>query len=67
MLQAFLFTGMPENWRLATVFCALTTVGDVVLLFALLALGRLLFGNARWFAPPRASRYVTIVAFGLVG
>ena len=65
MAQAPLFTGMPRDWRLATLFCALATIGDVVLLLAFVALGSVLFGDERWFTPPHVRRYAVITLVGL--
>jgi hypothetical protein len=39
MLQAPLFTGMPEGWLRATAICALATLGDGVLVGALALTG----------------------------
>ena len=65
MAQAPLFTGMPRDWRLATLFCALATIGDVVLLLAFVALGSVWFGAERWFTPPHVGRYAVITLVGL--
>src|SRR5712691_345061 len=65
MAQAPLFTGMPRGWRLSTLLCALATIGDVILLTVLVALGFVLFDDQRWFTPPRVRRYVIITLVGL--
>ena len=65
MAQAQLFTGMPRDWRLATLFCALATIGDVLLLLAFVALGSVLFGDECWFTPPHVGRYAVITLVGL--
>ncbi len=65
MLQAPAFTGMPANWWAMTGWCALATVGDVILVIALWALGRLVFRSGGWFVPPQASRYAVITAVGV--
>src|SRR5712691_9772664 len=65
MAQAPSFTGMPRDWRLSTLLCALATTGDVILLIALVAVGFLLFGDERWFTPPHIGRYAIIALVGL--
>ncbi|TMA31024.1 MAG: hypothetical protein E6J87_16705 [Deltaproteobacteria bacterium] len=65
MAQAPLFTGMPRDWRLATMFCALATIGDVIVLVALVSVGSFLFRNERWFTPPQIGRYTTIALVSL--
>ena len=65
MLQAPAFTGMPDDWLAMTGWCALATVGDVILVIMLWALGLLIFKSGAWFTPPRAMRYVMIIAVGV--
>jgi len=65
MAQAPLFTGMPRDWRLSTAICALATIADLILLVALVAVGAILFGDERWFAPPRLARYAVVAFLGL--
>jgi hypothetical protein len=65
MLQAPGFTGMPEGWLAATAVCALATLGDGVIVLALLALGAIAFRTARWFAPARIGRYALVALAGV--
>jgi hypothetical protein len=67
MLQAPAFTGMPSDALVATLVCAVATLGDLVILLFLYALGVGLFGDPRWFVPPRFARYalVLVVAIGV--
>ena len=66
MLQAPAFTGMPEGWLAATVVCARATLGDVVIVLALFALGAGLFRSARWFVPASIGRYGVVVLAAVV-
>lgn len=66
MLQTPAFTGVPSSRVVATVFCALATAGDVVLVAGLFAAGVWLFGDRRWFAPPRLRRYAVIILLGVM-
>ncbi len=66
MAQMPLFTGMPRAWYLATLFCAVATIGDVLIVVGLVALGELLFSDKRWFAPTRIGRYAVIALTGTV-
>lgn len=65
MPQAPSFTGMPREWWLSTLLCASATIGDVILLIALVAAGLFLFRDERWFTPPHLGRYTTILLVGL--
>ena len=56
---------MPRDWRLSTLVCALATIGDVMLLIALVAIGAVLFGDEHWFTPPHIGRYTAIALAGL--
>ena len=66
MLQAPAFTGMPRDWLVATVACALATVGDGMVVLALFAFGVLVFRDQCWLSPPRAGRYAVVVGAGVV-
>src|SRR5713101_8546476 len=56
MLQAPAFTGMPRDWPAATLACAMATLGDMVILILLYALGVGIFG-----APPLLGVGVLVV------
>jgi len=66
MLQVPAFTGMPADWRAATMVCAQATVGDGVIVLALFGVGVLVFRDRRWFTPPRLGRYAAVVAVAMV-
>lgn len=65
MLQAPAFTGMPEDWKTATVLCALAALGDAVIVLVLFVLAALGFRDPRWFSPPRIGRYSVVVLAGV--
>ncbi len=65
MLQAPAFTGMPDDWFLATLACAQATVGDGIIMLGLFTLGVVTFRDWRWFSPPRLGRYGIIVLAGV--
>ena len=65
MLQAPAFTGMPDDWKRATAWCALAALGDGVIVLFLFLLGWVMFRTPRWFVPPRIGRYVTMVVLGV--
>lgn len=64
MLQAPAFT--PDDWLIATGWCALATVGDVILVILLWAFFTVVFRGPYWFAPARAMRYVALITLGVV-
>lgn len=66
MFQAPAFTGMSKDWAAATLACAIATLGDMVILILLYALGVRLFGAPCWFAPPRFARYALILLAAVV-
>ena len=66
MLQAPAFTGMPDDWKRATAWCALAALGDGVIVLSLFVFGRLVFRTPHWFVPPRIGRYAAVIAVGSV-
>src|SRR5713101_7402630 len=66
MLQAPAFTGMPRDWPAATLACAMATLGDMVILVLLYALGVGIFGAPQWFASPHFARYALILLAAVV-
>lgn len=65
MLQMPGFTGLPDNWLAATALCAMAALADSVVAVVLFAVGVVLFGKRRWFAPPTLRRYAVIVLLGI--
>lgn len=65
MLQAPAFTGMPDDWKLATVWCALATVADVAIAIVLFGVAALVSRDSRWFARRSLPRYAAVVAAGV--
>jgi hypothetical protein len=52
MLQAPAYAGMPSDWWGSTLICGKATLGDVVLVLGLFAMGWLVFRDFYWFVPP---------------
>lgn len=49
----------------ATALCAVAALADSVVAVVLFAVGVVLFGERRWFAPPTLRRYAAVVLLGV--
>jgi hypothetical protein len=65
MLRAPAFTGMPKGSLAASAVCALAAAGDGAIVLVVYTVLGLVFRDARWFVPPRLTRYAALVLVGV--
>ncbi len=66
MLQMPAFEGLPESVLATVALCAAAAVADALVAVAVFGLGVYVFGEHRWFMPPRLHRYAVMAGAGLI-